>query len=409
MSRSVVAFVGQNANGILEWWTAAILAELERAGFRTHLLDLKRPSVSGELAKIISTEKIAFGFSFQAMGALISAQGENLWQKLGIPFFAYLGDSPYHCPRLHWHQAPKTYLLYSCQDFLDTYTKYIKGPSVALLQPYGFPENPHALEIPWHKREIEIVYVKTAVNPAQFTVRWDLYPRPLRTIFYEASEMALAGSSETIADICAARCAAGGFDWGKRTELFCLLASDVDLYVRAIRAVKMVRLLMQLPARIYGDGWDFLDRSKSRASFHGNLPASALMQLYANAKILASTTPSVRHGMHERVMGGLLSRAAVLSDVNPYTSRHLSDYPAFLGADIDSPDFEEQAMAKLRLPGDFDDGLEVSYRKAVANFSLDAFVKPLLDLRTFDAFELQASAYRTLPELARTAASSHAA
>ena len=42
------SFVGQNANGILEWWTAAILAELERAGFRTHLLDLKRPSVSGE-------------------------------------------------------------------------------------------------------------------------------------------------------------------------------------------------------------------------------------------------------------------------------------------------------------------------------------------------------------------------
>ncbi len=405
MSGSVVAFVGENANGILEWWTAAILAEFERTGLRTHLLDLAKPTCANELVKIINTEKITFAFSFQGMGAQVSTQGENLWRKLNIPFLTYLGDNPYHCPRLHWHDAPRTYLLYSCQDFLDTYSKYVKGPAAAMLHPYGFPVNPHALETPWHKREIEIVYVKTAVNPAQFTERWDLLPRTLRSIVYDTAEVALGGSAEIIADICAARCAAVGFDWGNRSELFFALASDVDYYVRAVRAVKMVRLLMQLPARIYGDGWDFIDRSNSRAGFYSNVPASALMALYANAKILASTTPSVRHGMHERVMAGLLSRSAVLSDVNPYASRHLSEYPAFLGADIDSADFEEQAMAKLRLPRDIDDGLETSYRKAVASFSLDAFVTPLLELLALNAFEERAANFRRLEAVALPAKS----
>jgi hypothetical protein len=396
MSGCVVAFVGENANGILNWWTAEILAEFERTGLRTHLLDLTQPTTADELVKIVNTEKITFAFSFQGIGAHISSQGENLWLKLNVPFFTYLGDNPYHCPRLHWHQAPKIYLLYSCRDFLDTYSNYLKGPSAAMLHPYGFPQNPHAIETPWHKREIEIVYVKTALDPARYTARWDRYPRALRSIVYDAAEVALGGSVEIIADICAARCAAVGFDWGKRSELFFNLASDVDHYVRAVRAVKMVRLLMKLPARIYGDGWDFLDRSNSRASFHSNVPASALMALYANAKILASTTPSVRHGMHERVMAGLLSRSAVLSDLNPYASSHLSDYPAFLGADIDSADFEEQAMAKLRLPDDIDDRLETSYRKAIASFSLDAFVTPLLELLALDAIEERASNFRSL-------------
>jgi hypothetical protein len=394
MTGCVVAFVGENANGILAWWIAAILRKFERAGLRTRLIDFTQPTWADELANVLNTEKLTFAFSFQGIGAQISDQGANIWDKLNVPFFTYLGDNPYHCPRLHWHRAPKTYLLYSCQDFLDTYSKYVKGPAAAFLHPCGFPENPHALEIPWRKREIEIVYVKSGLDPAEFTSRWDAYPRAFRAILHDAATAALGGSPDTIADICAARCAAEGFDWGQRSELFFALASDVDHYVRACRAVTMTRLLMKLPARIYGSGWDFLDRSDSRASFHGNIPANELMALYANSKILANTTPSVRHGMHERVMAGLLARAAVLSDVNPYARDHLSGYPAFLGADIDSADFEEQAMARLRLSDDIDDRLETSYRKALANFSLDAFVAPLLDLLALDGFEQRAGNFR---------------
>jgi hypothetical protein len=37
MSGYVVAFVGENANGIFEWWTAAISRKTERAGSERRL------------------------------------------------------------------------------------------------------------------------------------------------------------------------------------------------------------------------------------------------------------------------------------------------------------------------------------------------------------------------------------
>ncbi|MDB5407844.1 MAG: hypothetical protein JWL84_2756 [Rhodospirillales bacterium] len=394
MAGFVVAFVGENANGILEWWTAEILKEIERAGLRTRLIDFMKPSWPDELADVLNNEKLTFAFSFQGMGAHISDQGENIWQKINVPFFTYLGDNPYHCPRLHWNTVPKTYLLYSCQDFLDSYTKYIKGPGAALLHPCAFPQNPHALQTPWHKRKFETVYVKTGVDPAQFTARWDTYPRQFRAILRNAAEIALGGSPETIADLCAAQCAAEGFDWGQRTELFCTLASDLDHYVRAERATKMARFLMKVPARIYGSGWDFLDRSDSRASFHDNIPADKLPALYANTKILVNTMPSVRLGMHERVIAGFLSRSAVLSDTNPYADSTLSAYPSFLGVDIDGADFEDQAMARLSLPSDVEDRLETSYRKARADFSLEGFVAALLELLAVVGLEERAVWFR---------------
>lgn len=394
MSGCVVAFVGENANGILEWWTSAILKGFRRSGLKTRLIDFAKPSWPDELANVLNTEKLSFAFSFQGIGAQIADQGQNVWSKLNVPFYTYLGDSPYHFPQLHWHTTPRTYMLYSCQDFLDTYTKYLKAPAAAFLHPYGFPDNPYARKTPWRKREIEIVYVKSGIDPAGFTARWDAYPRPFRSIIFDAAAVALTGTDDTIADIVAARCAAERFDWGRRSELFFTIASDVDHYVRAVRAAKMATLLLKLPTRIYGPGWDFLDRSNCRATFHGNIPAGDLMALYANSKILASTTPSVRHGMHERVMAGLLSRSAVLSDLNPYARTVLADYPAFRGADVDSADFEEQARAQLDLPGDFDDGLELSYTKALASFSLDNFIAPLLAMMPMDELEARAVNFR---------------
>jgi hypothetical protein len=394
MTGYVVAFVGENANGILEWWTTEILKEIERAGFETRLVDALKPNWAEGLIESLASRPPTFAFGLQGIGNNFAINGQNVWAKLGVPFFSYMGDAPYHRPRLHWQPNPRMYLLYSCQDFYDAYCKYLRGPATAVLHPYGFPENPHALDRRWQDREIEIAYVKTGIDPAVYTETWDQFPKPLRSIAYDAAAMALAGSHETIADICAARFAAENFTWGDRREFFCCVASTVDYYVRASRAAKMARLLTKLPAHIYGSGWDFLDRTNSRATFHGNIPASELPALYANSKVLASVTASVRHGLHERVMAGLLARSFVLSDQTPYARDELVDYPAFRCADVDSADFEDQAMLALCMPPDLDDVLETSYRNAQEKLTLGAFVRPLLDLVALDGFEARAEAFR---------------
>jgi hypothetical protein len=394
MKGYVVAFVGENANGILEWWTVEILKEIERVGFETRLVNALKPNWADGLMESLTNRPPTFAFGLQGIGNNFAINGQNVWAKLGVPFFSYMGDAPYHRPRLHWQPNPRMYLLYSCADFYEAYCKYLPGPAIAMIHPNGFPENPHALDRRWREREIEIAYVKTGIDPARYTTMWDEFPKRLRSIAYDSAATALRGSDETIADICGARFAAENLSWGDHREMFCYIASTVDYYVRAVRAARMARFLMRLPARIYGPGWDFLDRSNSRATFHGNIPAGELLELYANSKVLASVSPSVRHGMHERVVAGLLARSVVLSDEFPFSRTELTDYPAFRGADIDSADFEERAMLALDTPADFDDALEISYREALTKLTLGAFVGPLLDLLALDRFEAGAQPFR---------------
>ncbi|HWK47913.1 MAG TPA: hypothetical protein VNT30_24535 [Stellaceae bacterium] len=385
MQGSVVAFVGENANGILEWWTSKILERIEIAGIETHLIDLLKPNWNEHLTAALNGRHTLFAFSFQGMGNGIAVDGQNVWDKIGIPFFTYMGDNPYHNPKNHWIKSRRSYLLYSCKDFYDTYTNYMKGPNIALLHPQGFPENPHANEKRWSDREIDLVYVKTGIDPKQFLERWDTYPKILRSIARDAAECALTGSDETIADICAARFAAESVNYGERSEIFFGIASQVDHYVRAHRAAKLAQLLIKLPVRIYGN-WDFLDQSGSLATFHGSIPAADLPSLYANSRIVANIAPSVRYGVHERITAGFMAKCVVLSDVTPIGRTKLAEYPGFLGFDVDSQDFVEQVMAQLNLPSDIEDRVEASYQKAIVDFSLDRFLEPLFDMRRLDAF-----------------------
>ncbi|MBV8650483.1 MAG: hypothetical protein JO255_03385 [Alphaproteobacteria bacterium] len=392
MAGSVIAFVGENANGILEWWTREILKRIERAGFTTYLIDLLKPGWTDTLSEALKSNP-TFAFSFQGIGHAVKMHDDLLWNKLKLPFFSYMGDAPYLAPHLHFQPSKKCYLLYGCRDFFDAYQKYLKGPSVALLQPYGFPENPHALETRWKDREIDIVYVKTGVDPRQIEASWEKLPKSIRALIADAAAVVLSGSDDTIADICAACFAAADISWGDRKEVFCAVAANVDLYVRARRAERMVRFLMTQPARILGPGWDFIDKSGARASFHPSLPAGELFPLYAKAKVVASTTPSVRHGMHERVMAGMHSRSAVFSDLTPFARSLAPDYPAYLGADIDSPHFEEQAAQCLFFPADIEERIEHSYRGARKNLSLDAILGAFLRALELDGFVSNAAAW----------------
>lgn len=399
MGKSVVGFVAQNANGILEWWTREILEKLDHAGYETYFVDLLKPDFSTKLATALNERDTAFGFGFQGMGSDILAEGKNLWDSLGIPFFSCMGDSPYINPRKHLVAARRVYLLYLCRDFYDTYVQYLSGSQMAVLARPALPANPHAAEKRWSDRDIDLIYVKSGVDPDGYLKSWANYPKMLRSIACDAADVALAGSQDTIADICAARFAAEGLHYGDRLEMFCSIAFQVDHYVRARRAARLAAVLLKLPVRIYGD-WDFLDKTGCRATFHGSVPAGDLPHLYANSRIVANISPSVRYGIHERIIAGFMSKCAVLSDITPISRTVLSDYPAFFGFDIDSPDFQEQILSQLHLPRDIEDRTEASFEAACSAFSLDRFVEVLTDMVQLDAYA-QASLFYSVDPRSR--------
>jgi hypothetical protein len=378
----VLAFVGENANGILRWWTEKILSSFSKHGLSYELIDLMDPDWHSQFTARLAAARPEFCFSFQGMATNIQLNnGYNLWERTGIPFLSYLGDSPYHAPRLHVAEGRGMYLLYGCADFLELYQRFLNGRAYAATLRYGYPENPAADRTPWNKREHNIVFVKTGIDSAALRLKWADFPKRVSDILHESAALVLSGADETVASLCAKVFAEQQIHWGERRELFLSVCSTVDRYVRAVRAERMVSALMRHDALIVGD-WSHMDRSSARSSFHAPIAANRLDELYAASRIVVSTSPTVRYGIHERVMAGLLAKSAVLSDTTPFVQNLLKDCPSFLGVNIDQPSFVEEVdsalssfLADPASPG------KVESSTAVARelFSFDTFIEQLLD------------------------------
>ena len=377
----VLAFVGENEHGILAWWTRRILAALSPYGLSYKLLDLTDAAWRTRLSDTLVAGKPTFCFSFQGFGINLNLNGGNYWSQLQVPFLSYMGDSPYHAPGLHAAEGPGLYLLYGCADFLEVYRDHLGGRAYASILPYGYPENPHADEAPWAEREHKVVYVKTAVDPGKLRGAWADLPGPVRALLQESADHVLTGTDMTVAAVCAAAFERHYVHCGNQRELFLFVCSTVDRYVRAVRAERMVRALLPHDALIVGD-WSYLDGAQARARFHAPVGAAALDALYARSQVVVSTSPSVRYGMHERIMAGLFAKSAVVSDRTPFLERLLAGCPSFQGLDIDGDAFAEQLGSTLRAAladAAMPDKLAQSVEVARARFSFDGFIQGLLE------------------------------
>jgi hypothetical protein len=383
----VLAFVGENANGILDWWTGRIMHGFARHGLHHRIIDVTDPDWRARLADTLIAGQPEFCFSFQGFGMDLRLGNDNYWSLNRIPFFSYLGDSPYHNPALHNAEGEGLYLLYGCEDFLDTYRRHMGGRAYATTVRYGYPENPGADAAPWGQRDLGILFVKSGVDPDRLSSAWNALPPPIRAILHEASDQALSGADSPIADLCAAAFTRAAIHWGDRRELFLFVCSTVDRYVRATRADRMVRHLMRHDATIVGD-WSHLDRAGARARFCNPVSAEALGALYANARIVVNTSPSVRRGMHERIMAGLFAKAAVVSDTTPFLQQTLIGCPSFHGLDIDADSFGDQlddALGSAAADSAMPCRIAASFETARALFSFDDFIQALVDFRQMEA------------------------
>lgn len=377
----VLAFVGENANGILIWWTQQILNAFTKYGLGSKIIDLKDAAWRNKLADQLVGGKPSFCFSFQGFGINLMLNGENYWSQNQIPFISYMGDSPYHAPGLHAAEGPGLHLLYGCVDFLEVYRDHLEGRAYASILRYGYPDNPHADEMPWAEREHRAVFVKTGVDPAQLHAAWADLPRSVRALLQESAEQVLSGTDMTVAAVCAASFERNHLHCGSQREFFLFVCSTVDRYARAVRAERMVRALLPHDALIIGE-WSHLDGPGTRARFGAPVAAGRLDALYARSRVVVNTSPTVRHGVHERIMAGLFAKAAVVSDTTPFLERLLADCPSFAGLEIDGAGFAEQLGSTLRATlGDaaMPDKVARSAEIARARFSLDDFIEALLE------------------------------
>jgi hypothetical protein len=396
---SAIAFVGQDANGILAWWTKSIADRMAMYDISVQVIDLLKEGWAAQLDARLKQGRPDFCFSFQGIGMNLALESGNLWTNLKVPFISSMGDAPYYSPALHRAAGDGLFNLYTCHDFYDFYVRFLKGNNVATVLPFGYPTNPNANDTAWDQRDLELVFVKSGVNPAAIREPWSGLPKMMRDVLEEASAAALSGQQETIGQIVANAYAARQIHFGERLALFMRSCQHVDAYVRAVRADRMARQVMRHGGHLFGD-WPHLDKTNTRAVFHGALPASELNKLYARSRILVNTAPCTLTGIHERILAAFQAKAFMLADGSPFLDTVLGDYPSFKSVPINAPecaDAFDARISEIRGTGKDTlatrDMLENAQRKAEEAFGLDRFISTMLEFVLLNKVEVESAFY----------------
>lgn len=277
--------------------------------------------------------------------------------------------------------------------------RFFAGKNFATVLPFGYPTKLHANDTAWDQRDLELVYVKTGVNPEGIREPWGELPKMMRDVLEEASAAALAGQEETIGQIVANAYAARQIHFGERLTLFLRSCQYVDAYVRAVRADRMARQVMCHGGHLFGD-WPHLDKANTRAVLHGALPATELDKLYARSRILMNTAPCTLTGIHERVLAAFQAKAFMLADGSPFLDTVLDDYPSFKSVPFNAPEcanafdvriFEIRGTGKDTLATR--DMLENAQRKAEEAFGLDRVISTMLEFVPLNKVEAESAFY----------------
>ena len=383
---SAIAFFGESEAGMLAWWTKCIAERMKLYEISVETISFLDADWSSKLSALLNQRLPDFCFSFQGLGMQFANEAGHLWTALNIPFVSSMGDAPYWSPLLHSASGKTLAHLYASLDFQEFYLEFMKGRNFSAFVPFGYPSNPHANDVAWNKRDLDLVFVKAGVDPNALRAAWAEMPAMLREMLEEASEIALAGQTESIGRIVANVFSERRFDLNENNNPFMYSCQKVDAYVRATRADRMARQIMRHGGHIFGD-WPHLDRGKSRAVFHGKIPAGQLNRLYARSRILVNTAPCTLTGMHERILAAFQAKAFILTDSSPFLEERLASYPSFKSVPIESAEFADILDARLleirRLgaePAATQAMLDDVRVRAETEFGLDQFISRMLEV-----------------------------
>ena len=378
MAKTVVALVGENANGILEAQSRRFLDRLAPLGYEGHVLRLFEADFADRLRGLLAGG-IDFAWGYAGVGARLAMDGQNLWSATSTPFVSVLADPPYMMPTNHHVASPFVVNGYVYREWLGLQRHYIRSPQVSAMLPLGVIPNEDA-GVPWSERPHRMVFVKSGADPVRLRAQWAGWPARLRTVLEESAD-ALAGlGTGPITGVVHACLSAHGLDLMRSQALLFGLLHELDGYVRALRATTMVRALLPLRADIIGDGWDHVRHMPGRARFHPATDAAGLDAIYAQTQILVNTSPNIGSGAHERVLRGFAARCCIVSDDNEFARTTLRALPSYHGVEWQASDLGERLAGIIEDPAAYDDRLDPASEYVRRHHDPSAFLAGLRGL-----------------------------
>ena len=379
MAQTVIAFVGENANGILETQSRRFHELLEPLGLEGQVLHFGDPDIATRIKDAVACD-IAFAWGYAGVGARLAVGSRNLWDALQVPFVSVLADAPYIMPANHCIPTPWVVNGYVYREWLQLQQTHFRSNQISAHLSMGVIPNPNVATRPHGKRPTRMLFVKTGADPAAIEARWSLWPARLQPILGDCAATLARMTPQPLAPLVLASLAAHDLALDGSKPLLFGLMHELDTYIRALRATTMARALLALPVDIVGDGWAHVADAGGRARFHASVNAAALDAMYADARILVNVTPNLASGAHERVLRGFAAQCRVVSDDNDHVRTALHHLPSYHPVTWHAHDLADQVAAIFNDPAPFDDRLEAATDHVARHHDPTAFLQRMVGL-----------------------------
>lgn len=339
---TIVFFNGESGYSALNHFTHSLAKALELTGAKTLVIDLADPDLRIEWGELLNNGLRAC-ISFNCIGLDIVANGINVFDAIGIPFFGLLVDHPLHLrARI---QTPMSNLIVGtiqpehvkalsnlCGIYRHGFYLPLAGTQVDEKQPilpFNHPERNIDCLISYSiEDESNFSYGKITYEESLFLEEFEnalrIYPeKSFDTLFFEIikthQDIAFSSTSSM-----------------RNRQLLPSLAL-LDRKIRSQNRIKLVQALSKsgINISIVGKGWNNHDFAQN-VTYLGEVPYEENLSLFLRAKCTVHSTPTTfQNCQHDRVLNAMLRGCLTICDgVNPEENgfhhlKHLLAYKCY--------------------------------------------------------------------------------
>ncbi len=289
-------------------------------------------------------ERIAFAISFSGFGVEIgnTSGNGNVWQRLRIPMLSFMLDHPAYYLSRHNAPTPAVMRIYPNRDFLEFHRDHVRSPYRTAYVPFGamtYGKEPRRRE-PKQGETPLIIFPKSGCDPQSLREPWKFLPRIMQRVINESIDHYWGQCrSGSVSHSVLAVADSVGIELRNDLTLFTFFIAQVDDYIRKSKVDILVRKLLSLPIKIYGDGLGYLDATGAKAEMLPPVNYERLIELYDQSLAIISMNQNIDDECHDRPYSALGMGAMPITDINPWWQKN---YPALMPY---SYDFRDRSIA----------------------------------------------------------------
>ena len=197
--KSVVAFVGENENGILRQTSQEFMDLLAPHGLNGHVVNLHAEGWQGQLHTLLE-QGLLFAWGAAGIGASLKVDGNSFWDAVGVPFISVLADTPCQKPSNHFMSAKHVANGYQFKDWLKIQRRLVRSPQISSILPVGIIANQARDHVRWSDRLHRMVFVKTSCAPQTHRAQWTRLPKRFIAVIEDSSAAILQQGVGDITD-----------------------------------------------------------------------------------------------------------------------------------------------------------------------------------------------------------------